>query len=77
MDVREGVQQLLGVDRQLFTETLMHVSFGGSEGDEARRGAAMVRNCLASQVATAAFEAVAQSDVSGLLTRVKAPTSIM
>ena len=39
--------------------------------------AALVRNSLAPQVAKAAFEAVAQFDVSGLLSRVKAPTLVM
>ncbi len=77
IDMWEGVQQLIDVDWQLFTETLAHVSFGWSAGDEARRAAALVRDSLEPEVAKAAYEAVAQFDVSGLLARVKAPTLIM
>ncbi len=76
-DVGEGVRQLIDVDWRLFTETLTHVWFGWSEGDEARRAAALVRNSLAPEVAKAAYETVAQFDVSDLLARVKAPTLVM
>ena len=76
-NVAEGVRQLIDVDWQLFTETLTHVSFGWSEGDEARRCAALVRYSVAPEVAKAAYEAIAQFDVSDLLPKVKAPTLVM
>ena len=50
-DVADGVRQLIDVNWQLFTETLTHVSFGWSEGDEARRCAALARDSLALEVA--------------------------
>ena len=71
------MRQLIDVDWQLFTETLTHVSCGWSAGDEARRAAALARDSITPEVAKAAYEAVAQFDVSGLLASVKAPTLIM
>ena len=72
-----GLIGLMDTDWEMFTETAAHVIFGWSEGEEARRYAAFMRECVSAQNAKAVFEARRETDVSELLPHVKAPTLVV
>ena len=72
-----GLNQLMSENWELFTETISHALLGWSEGEPARRYAAMMRESVTSAELQAAMRASAEWDVSALLPQVKAPTLVL
>jgi class 3 adenylate cyclase len=73
----EAVRALIGRAWQTFTETMAHTTLGWSEGEPARRYAAMIRESCTPEVLQAAFRAIEQFDVAALLPQVRAPTLVL
>jgi class 3 adenylate cyclase len=67
---------LLERDWELFTESLAHAS-GLSTGEEAHSFAAYLRECTTPEAARAIFSALAESDVTTVLSQVTSPTLIL
>jgi class 3 adenylate cyclase len=72
-----GLAGLMDTDWEMFTETAAHVIFGWSEGAEAQRYAAFMRECVSEKNAKAALAARQEVDVAELLPHVKTPTLIV
>ncbi|MEE8346899.1 MAG: adenylate/guanylate cyclase domain-containing protein, partial [Dehalococcoidia bacterium] len=72
-----GLLRLIDSDWEMFTETAAHVVFGWSEGEEARRYAAFMRECVSAENARAILAARQETDVAELLPRVKVPTLVV
>ncbi len=68
---------LLDTDWEMFTETTAHVIFGWSQGEEARRYAAFMRECVSQDNARATTAARREVDVTELLPRVDTPTLVV
>jgi class 3 adenylate cyclase len=64
-------------DWELFTETLAHVALGWSEGEEARRYAAVMRECVTPEAAQAFDRAAEGLDATHLLSQVRSPTLVL
>jgi class 3 adenylate cyclase len=73
----EAVRALAGRAWQTFTETVARTTLGWSQGEPARRYAAMIRESCTPEVLQAAFRAIEQFDVAGLLPQVRAPTLVL
>ena len=72
----QALLQLANADWEMFTETLAHVAFGWSVGEEAHRYAAVIRESMTQeglQVALAAPDV----DVTELLPQVRSPTLVL
>ena len=74
--INEAVLQLASADWHVFTETAAHVGYGWSEGDAARRYAAVIRESM-TQETLQAIVATDQADVTELLSNVKSPTLVL
>jgi len=79
---REGARaQVLrlreGMDWEQYTEAVAHASFGWSAGEEAHRWAAFLRECATPEAARATFRALAEFDVTAVLSQVRSPTLIL
>jgi len=79
---REGARaQVLrlreGMDWELYTEAVAHAVFGWSAGEEAHRFAAYLRECATPEAARAIFRALAEFDVTPVLSQVRSPTLIL
>ena len=79
---REGARaQVLrlreGVDWELYTEAVAHATFGWAAAEEAHRYAAYFRECTTPEAARATFRALAEFDVTPVLSQVRAPTLIL
>jgi class 3 adenylate cyclase len=79
---REGARaQVLrlreGVDWELYTEAVAHATYGWSAGEEAHRYAAYMRECATPEAARATFRALAEFDVTPVLSQVRSPTLIL
>ena len=72
-----GLIGLIDTDWEMFTETAAHVIFGWSEGAEAQRYAAFMRECVSEKNAKAALAARQEVDVAELLPHVKTPTLVV
>ncbi len=72
-----GLNQLMSENWELFTETISHALLGWSEGEPARRYAAMMRESATSEEWQAALRTSAEWDVTALLPQVKAPTLVL
>jgi class 3 adenylate cyclase len=68
---------LMDTDWEMFTETAAHVIFGWSEGEEARRYAAFMRECTSQENVRASIPAQLEVDVTELLPRVDTPTLVV
>ena len=68
---------LLEHDWKLFTETLAHARRGWSAGEPSRRWAALIRESVTAEAFRAAMETYRSYDVSGLLSKVQAPTLVL
>ena len=68
---------LADVDWELCTETLASDIMGWPVGEEARRGAAYLRENATPELLKAGLEAMVQGDVTDLLPHVKSPTLVM
>ncbi len=72
-----GLIGLIDTDWEMYTETLAHVVFGWSEGEEARRHAAFMRECVSEENARAVLATLPETDVAELLPHVKVPTLVV
>ena len=61
----------------LFRVALVHTMFGWSAGEEARRYAAYMRECTTAEAGSAIYSALAEVDVTAVLSQVRAPTLIL
>ncbi len=68
---------LIDTDWEMFTETMAHVVFGWSEGEEARRFAAYIRECTSQENVRATIPAQREVDVTELLPQVNSPTLVV
>ena len=73
----EAVRAMLDKDFEVFTETVAHVAFGWSAGEEARRFAAFLRECTTPDAYRAALRATPLFDVAALLPQVQVPTLVL
>jgi len=72
-----ALRQLLDTDWETYTETAAHTLFGWSEGEQARRSAAIARESLTQEAMQAAVRAYREFDVTALLPRVTSPTLVL
>ena len=72
----QALLQLADADWEMFTETLAHVAFGWSAGEEARKYAAVIRESV-TQAWLQAFLASPDVDVTELLPQVRSPTLVL
>ncbi len=68
---------LVEKDWELFTETEAHEALGWSEGDAARRFAALIRESVTPQTMHAAMSMILEFDVNHLLPQVRSPTLVL
>jgi class 3 adenylate cyclase len=61
----------------LFREALAHAVLGWSAGEEARRYAAYMRECTTAEAGSAIYSALAEVDVTAVLSQVRSPTLIL
>jgi class 3 adenylate cyclase len=73
----QAFRALLHGDWELYTEAVAHASLGWSEGEEAHRHAAFLRECAKAEAARAIFRALAEFDVTAVLSQVRSPTLIL
>ncbi|MEE8345905.1 MAG: adenylate/guanylate cyclase domain-containing protein [Dehalococcoidia bacterium] len=73
----QALSALREQDWELYTETLAHVLFGWSEGEEAHRFAAYVRECVTPDALQAARSEILKFDATPLLSQVKSPTLVL
>ncbi len=72
----QALLQLANADWELFTETFAHVVFGWSEGEPARRFAALIRESVTQEGLQTAL-AAPDIDVTELLPQVRSPTLVL
>jgi len=72
----QAVLQLANADWKVLTETLAHVTFGWSAGEQARRYAAVIRESVTQEGLRATLEAP-EIDVTELLPQVTSPTLVI
>lgn len=68
---------LVGRDWKTYTETYAHTIYGWSQGEEARRAAAMLRESVAQEAMPAWADAVRSFDVSDHLPEITSPTLVI
>jgi pimeloyl-ACP methyl ester carboxylesterase len=68
---------LMDTDWELFTETASHVALGWEEGEQARRFAALLRECTTPEALRTALGQISGFDVTSLLPHVKSPTLVL
>jgi class 3 adenylate cyclase len=73
----ESLRALRDKDWEIYTETVAHVVFGWSAGEEASGFAAFMRECAAREAMLAAREATQHFDVALLLPQVRSPTLVL
>jgi class 3 adenylate cyclase len=73
----QAMRALRDQDWHMYTEILSHVGFGWSSGEEARRFAAFLRECITPEAFRAAITAVDQFDVTDLLPQLQVPTLVL
>ncbi len=64
-------------DWVIYTETMAHMMFGWSAGEEARQLAAFMRESVTQETALSIMKSLWEWDVTGLLTQVSAPTLVL
>jgi class 3 adenylate cyclase len=72
-----ALRQLLDTDWETYTETAAHTLLGWSEGEQARRVAATLRESVTQEALQAAVRAYREFDVTALLPRVRSPTLVL
>lgn len=77
MPQTQAIIGLLTQDWELFTETFAHARMGWSKGEQARRFAAFVRECVTHETAQVAMQTIQEYDVSDILPDVKSPTLVL
>jgi class 3 adenylate cyclase/pimeloyl-ACP methyl ester carboxylesterase len=73
----QAFRALRGQDWEIHTETIAHILLGWSAGEEARRYAAFMRECVTQEAALSAFQAIDGFDASALLSQVRSPTLVV
>ena len=74
---RGAMFELLETDWELYTETSAHIALGWSQGEQAHRFAALMRECIAQEPAVSFHRALADIDVSAQLPHVRSPTLVL
>jgi len=64
-------------DWELYLQAIAHASVGWSAGEEANRWAAHLRECTTPEAARAIYNALAEFDVTAVLSQVRSPTLIL
>jgi class 3 adenylate cyclase len=72
-----ATRALMREDWETYTETVAHVGYGWSKGEEARRGAELMRGCVTQKACQAFFAASREFDVTALASQVKSPTLVL
>jgi class 3 adenylate cyclase len=75
--VIQASRSLVDKDWVFFTETLSHLVYGWSEGEPARRYAALMRESITREFVQAFYGAMVSWDVAPLLPKVSAPTLVL
>ena len=73
----QAIRALMDKDWDVYTETVAHVGFGWSAGEDARQFAGFIRGSVSQQAVQAFRDAIDQYDVTDLLSRVKSPTLVL
>jgi class 3 adenylate cyclase len=73
----QAVRALMDKDWTFYTETAARALLGWSEGEPARRFAALIRESITPEGLQAAVRAVSEFDVAALLPRVEVPTLVL
>jgi len=73
----QAVRSLVDKDWVVYTEAVAHVILGWSEGEPARRYAAVLRESVTPEFVQNYYDQVNDWDVSALLPRVSAPTLVL
>ena len=74
---RSALFEMLETDWELYTETAAHLALGWSQGEQAHRFAAFMRESIKQDSAVAFHRALAQVDISPLLPQVTSPTLVL
>jgi class 3 adenylate cyclase len=74
---RAAIFGLVDQDWVLYTETMAHATLGWSEGEQAHRFAAMMRESTTQEVVKLAISEFLDVDVTGLLPLVRSPTVVL
>jgi class 3 adenylate cyclase len=73
----QAVRALMDKDWTFYTEAVAHSLLGWSEGEPARRYAALIRESITQQTLQAAVRAINEYDVTSLLPQVRSPTLVL
>ena len=73
----QAVRALMDKDWTFYTETVAHALLGWSEGEPARRFAALIRESITPEQLQTAVRGVSGYDVTALLPRVEVPTLVV
>jgi len=73
----QATRVLIDKDWETYTETVAHVAFGWSEGEQARRFAALIRESLTPEMAMLAIRVLNEVDVTAYLPQVTPPTLVL
>jgi Adenylate cyclase, family 3 (some proteins contain HAMP domain) len=75
----QATRSLINKDWATYTETVAHAAFGWSEGEQASRFAALIRESITQEFAVRRFDAVSRidRDVTAYLPQVTQPTLVM
>ncbi|OGO50926.1 MAG: hypothetical protein A2148_02190 [Chloroflexi bacterium RBG_16_68_14] len=73
----EALGELINANWELYTETVAHAVVGWSEGEPARRFAALMRESISPETLLAYSGAVLEFDVTDLLPQVRSPTLVL
>ena len=73
----QAIRVLMEQDWDVYTETVAHVGFGWSAGEDARQFAGFIRGSVWRQTVQEFRDAIDGYDVTDLLSRVKSPTLVL
>ena len=73
----QATRALIQKDWETYTETIAHVAFGWSEGEQARRFAALIRESTTPEAVEMAISALDEFDVTAFLPQVTSPTLVL
>jgi class 3 adenylate cyclase len=73
----QAIRALMDKDWDVYTETVAHVGFGWSAGEDARQFAGFIRGSVSQQAVQAFRDAIDEYDVTDLLARVTSPTLVL
>ncbi|MDP2673638.1 MAG: adenylate/guanylate cyclase domain-containing protein [Dehalococcoidia bacterium] len=73
----QATRALIDKDWETYTETVAHVAFGWSEGEQARRFAALIRESVTPEMAMLGQRLLNEVDVTAFLPQVTQPTLVL